>query len=248
MPKSPSAETLLGAIPSDKPLAIILAGHNGSGKSTLWKSRLSDALKIPLINADRLMLSILPEAPEGDLARLPAWVTSLRDNDMDWQRIAQTSVTAVVDQVLRRQVSFAYETVFSHMRLVDDQVVESKADLIPKFQQAGYSVALLFVGLTNPALSVLRVQTRKQQGGHSVPEEKLLSRFPKTQSVVRIAEQRADLTLMFDNSRSEKQAFTLVRAQSKSGVNYDCCVESPKDKDLLSVATPWLSVVAPTVT
>src|SRR6185312_3988542 len=106
MPKSPSAETLLGAIPSDKPLAIILAGHN----------------------------------------------------DMDWQRIAQTSVTAVVDQVLRRQVSFAYETVFSHMRLVDDQVVESKADLIPKFQQAGYSVALLFVGLTNPALSVFRVQ------------------------------------------------------------------------------------------
>lgn len=47
---------------SGKPLAIILAGHNGSGKSTMWKKHLSDRLQIPLINADRMMVSILPEA------------------------------------------------------------------------------------------------------------------------------------------------------------------------------------------
>ena len=47
-----------------KPLAIILAGHNGSGKSTIWNDVLADSLKIPLINADRMMLSILPE-PRG---------------------------------------------------------------------------------------------------------------------------------------------------------------------------------------
>jgi hypothetical protein len=44
----------------DKPLAIVLACHNGSGKSTLWYDKLADQLKIPLINADRLTLSILP--------------------------------------------------------------------------------------------------------------------------------------------------------------------------------------------
>jgi len=43
-------------------MAFVLAGHNGSGKSTLWYQRLADQLQIPLVNADRLTLSILPEA------------------------------------------------------------------------------------------------------------------------------------------------------------------------------------------
>ena len=44
-----------------KPLAIILAGHNGSGKSTFWRRNLADELRMPLVNADRMMLAILPE-------------------------------------------------------------------------------------------------------------------------------------------------------------------------------------------
>lgn len=55
---------------SGKPLAVVLAGHNGSGKSTLWYCRLAPRLQLPLINADRMLLSVLPEAgPSG----LPAW-------------------------------------------------------------------------------------------------------------------------------------------------------------------------------
>ena len=46
---------------TNKPLAIIVAGHNGSGKSTMWPRSLAGKLQIPLINADRMMLSILPE-------------------------------------------------------------------------------------------------------------------------------------------------------------------------------------------
>lgn len=53
-----------------KPVAFIVAGHNGSGKSTLWYQRLADRLQIPLVNADRLTLSILPPPISG---RLPAW-------------------------------------------------------------------------------------------------------------------------------------------------------------------------------
>jgi predicted ABC-type ATPase len=57
----------------------VLAGHNGSGKSTMWNKRLSDRLKIPLINADRLTLSILP-----DRSPIPTWAQSFRDNDERW--------------------------------------------------------------------------------------------------------------------------------------------------------------------
>ena len=56
---------------TQKPLAVIVAGHNGSGKSTMWRLRLADVLQIPLINADRMMLSILPEPGEG--GRLVSW-------------------------------------------------------------------------------------------------------------------------------------------------------------------------------
>jgi predicted ABC-type ATPase len=51
---------------SKKPLAIVLAGHNGSGKSTMWYGHLSSVLKIPLINADRMMRRVDNVGPCAD--------------------------------------------------------------------------------------------------------------------------------------------------------------------------------------
>lgn len=65
---------------SKQPLAIVLAGHNGSGKSTMWYDHLADRLKVPLINADRMMLSILTDnslSPKE--AFTPVWVQSGAD-------------------------------------------------------------------------------------------------------------------------------------------------------------------------
>ena len=52
----------------EQPVAFVVAGHNGSGKTTFWTERLSDVLEIPLINADRLTLSMLPEPDRKTLA------------------------------------------------------------------------------------------------------------------------------------------------------------------------------------
>jgi len=84
-----SAVNSIVATPSDtkKPLAIILAGHNGSGKSTMWRKALAGQLRIPLINADRMMLSILPEPnSEGALVDRAA---DLRDKDQNRMLVAQ---------------------------------------------------------------------------------------------------------------------------------------------------------------
>lgn len=62
-------------VESCKPLAIIVAGHNGSGKSTMWTERLSPDLQMPLVNADRVMMSILPEPRSG---QLPEWARHQR--------------------------------------------------------------------------------------------------------------------------------------------------------------------------
>jgi len=97
-----------------RPAAFVLAGHNGSGKSTLWHQRLVSTLEMPLINADRLTASILPDADERH--RLPTWAQRLRDEDARWQELSQQGVRAFKQLVMQRRIPFAFETVFSHWR------------------------------------------------------------------------------------------------------------------------------------
>jgi predicted ABC-type ATPase len=247
--RSPSSEGFLrralkSANATSRPVAFVLAGHNGSGKSTLWHERLAAELKIPLINADRLIGSILPP-PALETNRLPTWAEQLRDEDERWQRLAQESVQAFTGLIMSRRMPFAFETVFSHWRERADGSFESKADIILQLQKAGYFVVLLFVGLANVELSILRVQTRKQQGGHAVPEVKLRERFARTQKAVGQAAPLADMTLMFDNSRDRRHAYSLVRAQQGKTVWFDC--RNPKqssDQQLQQVARLWLPKLA----
>ncbi|MRW90484.1 toxin [Duganella sp. FT80W] len=167
------------------PLAVIMAGHNGSGKSTMWNTYISPQFKIPLINADRMMMSTLPE-PDLD-GSIPHWAKKLRDTDEDWMRVAQKGVQSFVGQALVRHASFGVETVFSHWRDLGGGQFESKIDLIEEMQAAGYFVLLVFVGLSNAPLSIARVATRAARGGHTVSTSRLLSRFPKTQNAIRLA-------------------------------------------------------------
>jgi len=241
----PSMAALLESdLRNDQPIAVVLAGHNGSGKSTLWYGTLADSFKIPLVNADRLTLSILPE-PDGK-HRLKPWAARLRDEDERWQKLSQKSVQLFMGLIMDQGMSFAFETVFSYLEDLKDGTYRSKIDTIVALQKHGYFVILLFVGLANSDLSIGRVKTRIEQGGHAVPEDKLRSRYPKTQKAIGMASRIADMTLMFDNSRGIEQAFSLVRAQKKSKVLYDCRDQQfRQDQELLSVASLWLSKVAP---
>lgn len=102
-------ETLLkSAAAGEQPIAIVLAGHNGSGKSTLWYERLADGLQIPLVNADRLTLSLLPE-PGAD-RKLRPWASRLRDEDQRWQKLAQDGVQLFMGLAMDQGMPFAFET------------------------------------------------------------------------------------------------------------------------------------------
>jgi predicted ABC-type ATPase len=219
----------------------VIAGHNGSGKSTLWYQRLADRLQMPLINADRLTLSILPPDPPESL---PAWAQRLRDRDENWQRLAQKGVQLFTGLVTDLRMPFAFETVFSHWRRLPSGRIESKADTLLELRRRGYFVVLIFVGLVSPQLSIARVLTRQQQGGHAVPRKKLIERFPRTQRAIAHAAPLADLTLMFDNSRSQDKAFSLVRAQTGSKVLYDCRIADSGSR-LTALTSQWLDKVAP---
>jgi predicted ABC-type ATPase len=137
--------------PKGKPFAIVLAGHNGSGKSTFWYQHVADDLKIPLVNADRLILSILPEPDTA--GHLRPWAQDLRDHNGSWMLIGQQGVQAFIGAAMTQKVPFAFETVFSHWRKLPNGRHESKIEIIRDLQQAGYFVLLIFVGLSSAELS-----------------------------------------------------------------------------------------------
>ena len=227
---------------SKKPLAIILAGHNGSGKSTMWYEHLADSIQIPLINADRMMLSILPER-DGDNS-LPDWASKIRDNDESWMKIAQTGVQSFVAQALIQKVPFAMETVFSHWLTKDDGSIESKIDDILKLQDSDYFVLLVFVGLSNAQLSVARVSSRHANGGHDVPVTKLIERFPRTQLAIREACKVADAAILTDNSLDEENAFSISRIELEGNELFDIR-EDEKNFPTPPAILDWLNVVSP---
>lgn len=231
---------LTGQTTTEQPLAAILAGHNGSGKSTMWRRHLADRLQLPLINADRMMLSILPEP--GTDGRLTDWAQYLRDHDSGWMRVAQQGVGTFIGHAIGARVPFAVETVFSDWRPQPDGTVRSKLDLIRELQDVGYFVVLFFVGLDSADLSVMRIATRIAEGGHAVDPSKLRARFPRTQTAIREAAKVADATIFMDNSRSVADAFTVCRVQLGRDELFDIRQRRGKVPSPILV---WMNVVAP---
>lgn len=224
---------------SKKPFAVVLAGHNGSGKSTFWYERLAEDYQIPLVNADRMMMSILPEVSTE--RPLPSWAQDFRDKNTAWMQVAQRGVQAFVAQAMEQRVPFAMETVFSHWKRLPNGKHESKIDNIRDMQAAGYFVLLMFVGLSTAELSMARVNTRVEKGGHAVDPKKLAGRFPRTQSAIRAALDVADAAILVDNSRDIEEAFTIAHVRMAKSVLFDCRQSAGAPAEILE----WLNVVAP---
>lgn len=89
--------------------------------------------------------------------------------------------------------SFVFETVFS------DEHGEKLA-LLRRAVARGYAVILCFVGLASAELSDERVALRSLSGGHDVPREKLLARYPRCLRNLERALGELPAVRVFDNS------------------------------------------------
>jgi len=95
-------------------------------------------------------------------------------------------------ELVRQRESFVFETVFS------DPVGEKLAFLKEAAAQ-GYTVVLCFIGVSGPRVSEERVAMRVSQGGHDVPSDKLLARFPRTLANLRAAIRELPHVWVFDH-------------------------------------------------
>lgn len=174
------------------PVLVFLAGSNGAGKSTFYRDYLRP-LKLPFLNADELALRLREES-------LPAGAGPV-------DRLAFEQTEKLRKSMLDGRLSFCTETVFS-----DTQ--GAKLDFLRQARLFGYTVFLVFIGISDPELSRARVMQRVQNGGHDVPDDKLLGRFPRTLQNLRNAIPLVDEAFLFDNS-SDLEPFRLVAVYSE---------------------------------
>jgi predicted ABC-type ATPase len=99
---------------------------------------------------------------------------------------------ALRQRLVEERESFAFETVFS------DPVGEKLA-FLSETMKAGYQVVLCFIGVASPESSDQRVAMRVSQGGHDVPFEKLVERFPRTLANLKTAIRVLPRVIIFDN-------------------------------------------------
>ena len=62
---------------------------------------------------------------------------------------------------------------------------------------------LLFVGISNPVISDQRVAMRAAAGGHDVPRQKLIDRYPRTMENLKKALRDLSNVRVYDNSDLE---------------------------------------------
>lgn len=94
---------------------------------------------------------------------------------------------------MKERKKFSFETVFSH---------SSKIEIIENAIKAGYKVYLYFVSTESPEINKYRVKkVRVEEGGHDVPEDKIVSRYYRSLDFLYVAAQLSYQTFFFDNSR-----------------------------------------------
>jgi predicted ABC-type ATPase len=159
-----------------QPVFYLLAGPNGAGKSTLFRAVIDEGLipaEAEFVNADLFEAAHLQHLDNPQLRSEQAreWTDGRRA------------------ELLEAGQSFASETVFSH---------ESKLALIEHAQRCGFAVVLLVVCLDDPKRLLARVHQRVQEGGHAVPAERILARYPRTLSNLARAVRLANLAMLYD--------------------------------------------------
>lgn len=157
-----------------RPSLTFVAGPNGSGKSTLTSGNLDFFSTFPLLDPDALANTIQADAHNSS------------------PLAAGRQVLQKIEDNLNARRTFAVETTLSG-KVYLQTMLQARA--------LGFNVNLIFVGISDVDINLARVAKRVVLKGHSVPELDIRRRYQRSLDHLVIAAHRADLALIFDNSR-----------------------------------------------
>jgi predicted ABC-type ATPase len=158
---------------SHQPTLGIVAGPNGSGKTSFYEKFLSGQFT-RWVNADKVALT-LAEASESERN-----LTAAKLAEEERHRLLANGIT------------FAFETVFSR--------TDHWMGFLHRAKGLGYRLELFFICTSDPVLNAARVRTRMGRGGHAVPLDKVVSRYPGSIRTALQASKIVDGLRLYDNT------------------------------------------------
>jgi predicted ABC-type ATPase len=165
----------------------MIAGPNGSGKTTVTVSLRRDQWSegVEYINPD-------------DIAKEKFGDWNSRDAILSAANWAQNRR----EELLAQRAGIAFETVFS---------APDKIEFLERTKAAGYFLRVFFVSTSDPRINASRVMQRVMDGGHTVPLEKIVSRYDKSMINLAAAIEIADRVYLYDNSIENAEANLCAR-------------------------------------
>ena len=168
------------------PILIVIAGANGSGKSTLTKLLAGNTL---LIDPDAIAKEIDPVNPSSVAIA------------------AARQALSLCQQYVRMEHSFMVETTLAG---------NTYLNLMRDVKQRGWAVDLIYIGIADPNLNVLRVSDRVNLGGHDVPRSDILRRYERSLNNLVKAAKIVDRLSLYDNSTSAGHQLVATRDRERT--------------------------------
>lgn len=178
------------------PICYIVAGPNGAGKTTFSLKYLPEIARCDnFINADEIARGISPLNIEA--GQLPASKIFLQ----------------TLKEKLKQRKTFAFETTLSG---------RTYAARIPRWQESGWKVILIYLYIPSADFSAMRVRQRVEQGGHDIPVEDIIRRYPRSIRNLFLYAEICDQTFCFDNKRGRvNPIFEKAKGKPAEIINYE---------------------------
>jgi len=171
------------------PTCWIIAGPNGAGKTTFALEYLPTVSRCRrFINADLIAAGLSPLAPEQQLlAASRLFLQEIKD-------------------CLSAKQDFAFETTLAG---------RSYLKLVRRLQADDWRVELIYLALPSAEFSRLRVAERVAHGGHDIPSEDIIRRFPRSlHNLFHLFAPLVDQTRCFINSGEQPElVFRQIQTQ-----------------------------------
>ena len=175
------------------PILYVIAGPNGAGKSSLSTTILPEGLGS--FDGDKELQILQQKFTATDDAQLFSYV-----NDSLFAKCKEEAIKDYRD--------FAFETNFATAEVMDS---------VKQFQERGYEVNLIYIGLPSVEQAMARVDMRVQQGGHIVSREDIRNNYKSGIEYTQKFLHAFDQVLLLDNAAKVKVSLPLQVAKFRKG-------------------------------